>query len=37
MNKEPNNDFGAWQITAGAELPNEARDFVFVIGWAQVA
>jgi hypothetical protein len=33
MNKEPNNDFGAWQITAGAELPNEARDFVFIIDW----
>ena len=33
MNKEPNNDFGAWKIAAGAELPNEARDFVFVIDW----
>lgn len=33
MNKEPDKDFGAWRITAGGELPNEARDFVFVIDW----
>jgi molybdopterin biosynthesis enzyme len=26
-------DTGAWKITTGAELPNEARDFVFVIDW----
>jgi hypothetical protein len=26
-------DAGAWKITTGGELPNEARDFVFVIDW----
>lgn len=29
-------DRSTWQIIACAELPNEARDFVFIIDWVQV-
>lgn len=35
-NKFSREDRSVWRIIACAELPNEARDFVFVIDWVQV-
>ena len=35
-NKFSREDRNVWSIIACAEMPNEARDFVFIIDWTQV-